>query len=174
VNCPSCGAAMRLDTDREFFQCEYCRSFYFPEPNADGVRVLEEPAKLACPVCAVPLVHAAVADRRILYCTKCRGMLISMNLFLAIIQDLRAHRAIAAEAGHQPDWKDLDRHIYCPQCGQTMDTHPYGGGGGVIIDACENCSLNWLDYGELDKVVRAPDHEFASQLWGPIEPPPAR
>jgi hypothetical protein len=33
-----------------------------------------------------------------------------------------------------------------------MDTHPYGGPGNVIIDNCERCELNWLDYGELAKV----------------------
>jgi Zn-finger nucleic acid-binding protein len=43
-----------------------------------------------------------------------------------------------------------------------MDTHLYGGGGNVIIDDCENCDLNWLDYGELDRIVRAPDREYVS------------
>jgi Zn-finger nucleic acid-binding protein len=42
-----------------------------------------------------------------------------------------------------------------------MDTHLYGGGGNVILDDCENCGLNWLDYGELDRIVRAPDREYA-------------
>jgi Zn-finger nucleic acid-binding protein len=41
-----------------------------------------------------------------------------------------------------------------------MDTHPYGGPGNVIIDTCENCSLNWLDYGELQHIVRAPDERY--------------
>ena len=46
-----------------------------------------------------------------------------------------------------------------------MDTHPYGGGGSVIIDDCENCALDWLDYAELDRIVRAPDREYAGEAW---------
>jgi Zn-finger nucleic acid-binding protein len=51
-----------------------------------------------------------------------------------------------------------------PQCGEEMDKHPYGGGGNVIIEDCERCSLNWLDYGELERIVQAPDREYASDL----------
>jgi len=45
----------------------------------------------------------------------------------------------------------------CPNCGVQMVTHPYGGPGNVILDTCEHCSLNWVDYGELQRIVRAPD-----------------
>ena len=38
-----------------------------------------------------------------------------------------------------------------------METHFYNGPGNVIIDDCEHCELNWLDTGELMRVVRAPD-----------------
>ena len=34
------------------------------------------------------------------------------------------------------------------------------GPGNVIIDTCESCSLNWLDYGELQRIVRAPDARY--------------
>jgi TFIIB-like protein len=90
-----------------------------------------------------------------------------MNLFVAIIQELRSHRDTSADAVRQPDWKDLNRKIRCPQCGKTMDTHAYGGPGNVIIDDCERCSLDWLDYGELDKIVRAPDHAYTGHAWDP-------
>ena len=59
-----------------------------------------------------------------------------------------------------PDPKDLQRRINCPQCGKVMDTHPYGGPGNVIIDDCERCAVNWLDYGELQRIVRAPEHHY--------------
>jgi Zn-finger nucleic acid-binding protein len=45
-----------------------------------------------------------------------------------------------------------------------MDTHPYGGPGNVIMDTCEHCSLNWLDYGELQRIVRAPDERYVIQI----------
>jgi Zn-finger nucleic acid-binding protein len=86
--------------------------------------------------------------------------LIEMDIFMAIVQDLRARRQGTADAARQPDWKDLDRRLKCPQCGQQMDTHPYGGPGNVIIDDCEHCSVNWLDYSELDRIIRAPDRQY--------------
>jgi hypothetical protein len=91
-------------------------------------------------------------------------MLIQMDTFVAIVHNLRAHHEISAEAAHQPDWNEMDRRIKCPQCGQDMDTHPYGGGGNVIIEDCEGCELNWLDYGELERIVLAPDREYASDV----------
>ena len=56
-----------------------------------------------------------------------------------------------------PDWRGLDRSTKCPQCKQQMDTHLYGGPGNVIIDVCEACGLVWLDHGELERIVSAPD-----------------
>jgi Zn-finger nucleic acid-binding protein len=163
VTCPNCGAPMRLEPDQESLVCDYCHTVHFPETNAEGVRVLTEPSPLHCPVCAVPLVHAAIARQRMLYCDQCRGMLIGMGTFIAIVHNLRVRHEISGEA-HQPDWTEMERKIQCPQCGQEMDTHPYGGGGNVIIEDCERCELNWLDDGELQRIVQAPDREYASDV----------
>jgi len=151
---------MRLKEDTDCFTCDFCGGIFVPEPNADGVRVLSVPAAESCPVCSLVLVHAAIVGHRLRYCTNCHGMLIAMDLFLVIVQDLRARRETEFAAAHRPDPKDLDRHIHCPQCREPMDTHPYMGPGNVIIDSCENCSLDWLDYGELDRIVRAPDRTY--------------
>src|SRR5579863_4466910 len=134
MTCPSCGAPMRLEANKDYLVCDYCGNVHYPDPNADGVRVLDEPSPLACPKCAIPLVHAAIGGQRILYCNRCHGMLIGMDVFLAIIEDLRSRREAVSDAARQPDWGDLDHHIRCPQCGETMDTHAYAGGGNVIID----------------------------------------
>jgi len=150
---------MRLEEGKERLVCEFCQTMHFPDPNADGVRALGIEAPERCPACAVPLVHAAIAAERILYCEKCRGMLIPMDSFLEIIQDLRSRREAPAYTARQPDWTDLDRRRNCPHCGAGMDTHPYCGPGNVIIDDCERCHVNWLDYGELDRIVRAPDRQ---------------
>ena len=48
---------MRLLDGRECLTCEYCKSEYLPEKNEDGVRVLDDPSELSCPVCAVSLTH---------------------------------------------------------------------------------------------------------------------
>jgi Zn-finger nucleic acid-binding protein len=162
MNCPSCGAAMRLKEDAEFFTCGYCGNIQFPELNSDGVRVLGEPAGLACVVCTVDLVHAAVAGHRMRYCERCRGMLIGMEVFVEIVQDLRARRAGTVDAPRAPEWTDLNRRLVCSQCKRDMDTHLYGGPGNVVIDTCENCSVNWLDYSELERIVRAPDPQYVA------------
>jgi LSD1 subclass zinc finger protein len=159
MNCPSCGAPLHLLEGRESFTCEYCRAVYLPDKNEDGVRVLDQPSGLLCPICAVPLVHAALARQRILYCTRCRGSLIPMPVFVLVVEDLRAQRGAAAIAP-PPDPHELDRRLRCPQCGGAMDTHYYAGGGNVVIDDCSRCELNWLDAGELMAIVRAPGHSL--------------
>lgn len=164
MNCPNCGAPMQLKDDADYLLCEYCQTPHFPDPNADGVRVLGVPSGMNCSLCAVPLMHASIVRERIFYCEHCRGMLISMGVFEEIVQDLRSRREASLDAAHPTNWKDLDRRINCPKCSATMDTHPYCGPGNIIIDTCENCALNWLDYSELDRVVRAPDPSAPSIL----------
>jgi Zn-finger nucleic acid-binding protein len=149
---------MRLEEDKDYLNCDYCRSMYFPEANDDGVRVLGEPAYELCPVCEIPLVHAAVGGQRILHCGRCRGILLAVPVFVQLIDDLRAHHDHASAIARPLNPKDLERTIRCPRCHGPMDTHPYGGPGNIVLDTCENCFLHWLDYGELQRIVRAPDY----------------
>lgn len=151
---------MRLKAGEECFTCSYCGTVAVPDANAEGIRVLGVPAALNCPVCAGALVHAAASGMRILYCDLCQGMLISIGIFPAIVQDLKAHRETSGYVARPFEPQDLDRHLRCPQCRGIMNTHLYGGGGNIIIDNCEKCDLNWLDHGELDRVVRAPDRLY--------------
>jgi Zn-finger nucleic acid-binding protein len=160
MNCPSCGAPLRLEDGKEYLTCAYCGSLHFPEKNEDGVRVLPESSLLLCPVCAVPLVHAALAGHRLLYCECCRGMLLAMDAFLDLMDELRAHRDSASAIPPAARPEEIQRRSLCPQCHQTMDTHYYAGPGNVVIDSCSACHLDWLDYGELRRVVAAPEHRF--------------
>lgn len=157
MNCPSCGGVMRLEEDKEFLRCEFCKNIVFPEKNDDGMRVLVELSELSCPDCAVPLVHAALEGWRMLYCSKCRGMLVSADIFVELILDLHAHSDGSGAIPRAPDPKDLLRRTNCPKCHRQMDTHYYAGPGNVIIDDCETCHLNWLDYGELRRIARGRD-----------------
>ena len=163
LNCPGCGAPMRLEDGRDTLVCDYCGQISVPEANDDGVRILGEASTLACPVCASPLVQAAMARHRILYCTHCRGTLIGMGEFGALIGDLRAEAHGAEEIPRPPAPRELQRHIRCPQCGTTMDTHFYAGPGNVVIDDCSRCALNWLDAGELRTIAHAPDHSYTHE-----------
>lgn len=161
MNCPSCGAPLRLEGVQEALACDYCKNIYYPEKQEDGVRVLGEAAAEACPICAIPLMHAILARERIRYCTRCRGMLVPMASFLAIVGELKAGAPDGVPRAPDPD--ELKRHIDCPQCHQRMDTHYYGGPGNVVIDDCSRCFLNWLDHAELMRIARAPDRQYADE-----------
>ena len=154
---------MRLAPDDDFLNCDYCHTTYYPEKTGEGVRVLGEADKLGCPVCAVPLVHAALDGHRLLYCERCRGMLISMDIFVPLIGELRGERNSAAFAGRRPDPGELRRRVNCPDCRRPMDTHFYGGPGNIVIDDCSRCRWNWLDPGELTRIVRAPERVYQTE-----------
>jgi Zn-finger nucleic acid-binding protein len=160
MNCPNCGAPMRLLDDADCLSCDYCKTLQLSKKNKDGVGLLGELSNLPCPLCAVPLEHAVIDRHRTLYCNSCCGSLISMPVFVSLVNDLRAQQAGAYEIPRAPDPQRLRRRIKCPQCKQTMETHYYGGPGNVIIDDCPRCELNWLDSGELMHIARAPDHSF--------------
>lgn len=153
---------MQLRADEGFFTCDFCGSVHVPDANADGVRILEQRGAQVCPICPVPLVEAAVDSQRILYCPHCRGMLIRMGVFRSVIQDLRSRREAPTNTVFPLERKELDRRIHCPMCSQEMNTHVYGAGGNVVVSTCESCEVIWLDYGELDRIVRAPDHTYSS------------
>jgi len=152
---------MRLLEGRDSFICDYCRQVYVPQENADGVRMLGEASELECPVCSVPLVHASMARHRLLYCQHCRGTLVGMGEFTALIGDLRSetHGGPATPRAPAPD--ELQRRLRCPQCHGAMDAHYYAGPGNIVIDDCSRCELNWLDEGELRTIAHAPDHSYS-------------
>jgi Zn-finger nucleic acid-binding protein len=157
---------MELNPDCGCWVCPYCASEWAPQADIDGVRVLDTSA-LDCPLCVstgpnAKLSKARVLDYGLLYCQTCQGMLIPMDDLVPLTDDLRAGRGAPAYVGRPPDPKSLDRRIACPQCHQTMDTHPYGGPGNIIMDTCEPCEVHWLDRGELRRIAFAPDHRYAS------------
>jgi Zn-finger nucleic acid-binding protein len=156
---------MSLNAGKDVLRCDYCETLHFPEVNSDGVRVLDVDSEYACPCCAeAKLVHASIGGERVLNCRRCRGLLIGMSVFAALIEELRSRHQMSEYAGKQPDWDELKRLVKCPQCTAPMDAHPYAGPGAVIIDSCSDCGLNWLDYGELQRIVRAPDRRFVMPI----------
>ncbi len=164
MNCTNCGAPMRVEEDRDYLVCDFCGGTHFPEPDAEGVRVLGEVDRSDCPVCRVPLVHAAVNGCRVLFCSRCRGLLVSMDTFMGLVSALRAQRP-AGEAAGPIQWKDLGRRIRCPRCFHHMDTHPYAGPGNVVIDNCPHCRVNWLDHGELLRIGSSPERRYSEEAW---------
>ncbi len=164
MNCPSCGAPMHLKPDEDSYKCDYCHAVFLPERDDDGVRVLGEPTQQECSICSALLSNAAIAKIRILYCTQCHGMLIPMAVLQALVDELKSTASGGTIPQPPADAQDLDRKIICPQCHHCMDTHRYAGPGNVVVDACEDCGLIWLDRGELMHIVHAPD-ERVSDTW---------
>jgi Zn-finger nucleic acid-binding protein len=173
MHCEHCGASMRLDRDRGMLVCDYCGAECIPGMDEDGVQVVG-PTSKKCPVCQAALSDGLIEGRAVLYCTQCRGMLIAMDTFPSLIDDLRSHRERSPELAQRRDEADSARHLHCPQCSSEMDGHPYGGPGNVNIDSCETCSVIWLDRHELRKIVVAPDHEPLYLRYGDDEPRPSR
>jgi Zn-finger nucleic acid-binding protein len=169
MNCRNCGAPMKPLDDRDYLFCAYCGSFHFPPESSQGVRVLDEPGALDCPICHIPLTTASIQSNRVLYCTQCRGILAKQSVFLALVDYQRARAPGPPDRPRPLNAEDLQREVHCPSCHQLMDTHPYYGPGNVVIDNCAHCGLIWLDYGELGIITNAPgpDHAWSIRFGWP-------
>lgn len=149
---------MHLTAGQASMVCDYCKGVYFPETEDEGVRVLDEAEDeqaqhQMCPVCGVPLLNAALKGSAILYCRRCRGLLTDMGHFISLVEE--THKGNSSIVPSNSDPSELTRKINCPRCHKPMETHFYYGGGHVVIDDCDRCSLVWLDYGELVRISSA-------------------
>ena len=154
---------MVLAQNRDFFFCEFCRSFQLPKASSDRIRVLDESASdIKCSVCRSPLYQASIGGYRGLKCKKCGGILMDQSTFREMINYLRASAEGPPEQPQPLNREELQGQIRCPYCGATMDRHPYYGPGSIVIDTCSQCSIIWLDYKELDIVIDAPGSDRGS------------
>jgi Zn-finger nucleic acid-binding protein len=156
MNCANCGAPARLDLERGLIVCDYCRTETTPPIGEDGVQVLVQTG-MQCPACENALAEGRAGEFELLYCTACRGMLVPMADFMPLVANLRLYRAGPAAVLPRDPEHGIKLPRICPRCQSPMDHHPYGGGGNVFLDTCEACSANWLDKGELQRIVAAPD-----------------
>lgn len=156
MNCANCGAGLRPVGNRNYFRCDHCETFHFPEQTGDGVAELGGEAAFGCPVCENQLTRAAIDGHEVSYCRTCRGFLATNATFGAIV---RLRRAANAPPEHVPlpfAPAELARRVTCPRCRKPMDTHPYHAGGNAVIDTCHRCHVVWLDAGELTVIGRYP------------------
>ena len=159
MNCRNCGATMKLVDGRDYFVCEYCTAFYFPNADpasVDGVQVLGERSELACPVCEQTLVAGTIDKRRVLHCERCRGVLATNAEFVEIVKSRRSKYSGPDLRPTPLDQKQLKRSLRCPACRSAMDTHPYYGPGAIVVDTCPRCFLIWLDHGEIAVIEQSP------------------
>jgi len=149
-SCDNCGAPLNAVPGRNYLQCPYCLSFHFPTEQKDGVVPGNEFSGHACPVCARPLVRSSVEGVDAHWCENCHGLLLERRNFTRIVEIRRAMHRKGYDVDEVAEELDIiPRHLRCPGCHGTMETHPYFGPGRVVIDACGNCHLIWLDPGEL-------------------------
>jgi Zn-finger nucleic acid-binding protein len=165
MNCKNCGAPLILVWEKEFFLCEYCKTLHFPEANKDYIRSLEKPTDITCPICHEPLLQALLDQTRVLHCTKCKGILVDTFAFFPTILFIRGRTNGPELSPRLLHEEELKRELSCPYCQQKMDTHPYAGPGNIVIDTCNNCSLNWLDYGEFYRIVNGSGHDNKNWYW---------
>ena len=147
-----------MRTENSTYKCDYCHNVVVADKNSDGISLSTEADSdgEGCPICALPLMKATLGRLPLLVCTKCDGMLIAMQEFQDLITASRAeHRGPVATSPANVNSDQLRRHIGCPHCHRPMEAHFYGGAGNVVMDTCENCSLNWLDHGELARIANA-------------------
>ena len=159
MNCKNCGGAMELVATRGYFFCRYCGSFHFPDSAADGgIKVLGDLGTPSpCVVCRQPLTSATLDDTHdVRYCRNCRGALLRRTSFAAVVEQRRAWALDTPGPPVALNRSELDRKVSCPACTRAMVTHPYYGPGNVVIDSCASCELVWLDFGELEQIVKAP------------------
>lgn len=154
MNCRNCGAAMVPVSDRAYFHCLHCRSFEFPTTNEDGIVAIGELTELPCPICNSHLTSATIEGYSISFCNTCRGFLTTNAEFSEILFRRRSQVANQPDVSRTFDPAELKRRIACPKCRKKMDTHPYGGGGNVVIDTCARCQLIWFDARELEVLAR--------------------
>ena len=144
---------MQADKARGVFACTHCGSIDEQPAIIVNVEVTGTSAS-ACPDCTVPLATARLDGHPLLFCQRCQGMLIEMMHFVSVINAARAHeqqRGVILPRRQNPG----ERTLACPQCGEAMLNHLYGGPGNLVIDTCERCQVNWLDPGELRRIARA-------------------
>ncbi|OQA18685.1 MAG: A2L zinc ribbon domain protein [Chloroflexi bacterium ADurb.Bin360] len=161
MNCRNCGAPMVLVRERDYYQCEYCGSTYFPNISTEGIRLLgENPDGIRCPLCGILLNLATFDDVHQGYlCSRCRSLLFTRTDFRRLIETRRARATTPPEMPVRYAPEELQRQIRCPVCARTMETYPYMGPGNIVIDTCQTCDLIWLDHRELERVVNAPGRD---------------
>lgn len=169
LRCPSCGAAA-TEGDRACGHCgsllstRRCATCFTLSPR-DAERCVRcgallpadafKPAAGACPACRQPLVSRSAGVVGFSECARCGGLFLSREAFDAVAKDAGTRErartfdeiprtGAASEPGFQ--------YRPCPVCRKLMNRSNYGGGSGVIVDACGPHGV-FFDRGELTRIV---------------------
>jgi len=169
LRCPSCGAAA-TEGDRACGHCgsllstRRCATCFALSPR-DAERCVRcgallpaealKPATGTCPDCRQPLVARTAGVVGFSECARCGGLFLGQEAFEAVEKD--ADTRERARAFDEPPRKGADpergfHYRPCPVCHKLMNRSNYGGGSGVIVDACGPHGV-FFDRGELTRIV---------------------
>lgn len=119
-----------------------------------------------CPDCHLDLAAHAFGAVGYSECPRCSGLFLKREAFEAVTKDadtrakvrLAEPPADAAPASAALPGKGASgafpavRYRPCPACRKLMNRSNYGGGSGIVLDACRDHGL-WFDKGELAAIV---------------------
>ncbi len=114
--------------------------------------------KLKCPRDAQPLTPAIIDASgvavRAFECQECTGHWLEAEDLKEVEQSVEIH---LSEWKHLPGVETQGQILVCPRCRQPrmlMDKVLSKRDHRVVMDVCSNCKGVWLDYGELEAIMR--------------------
>ena len=119
----------------------------------------------SCPDCHLDLVSHAFGAVGYAECPRCAGLFLRREAFEAVTKDADTRAkvrlaeplpAAAPASASSPKAKSgafpAVKYRPCPSCRKLMNRSNYGGGSGIVLDACRDHGL-WFDKGELAAIV---------------------
>lgn len=168
MNCGTCSSVMLPVYGQSHHHCYSCNTYSFPASINETVEAIAPTGKktdFQCPRCAIALEVGTLAGKaQVCFCENCRGYVIDNDTFGDVAQALRANYTGADDKPTPIDPNQLEVSQNCPACFGKMEAHPYYGPGSVVIDSCSHCKLNWMDHGELGRIIRAPGRRAGNRL----------
>ncbi len=180
--CPSCGAPAAKDARAcvhcgSLLATKRCISCFALSPR-EAERCVKCGALLpaaafvadgsgSCPDCRLDLVSHAFGAVGYAECPRCAGLFLRREAFEAVTKDADTRAkvrlaeplpAAAPAPAASPTAKAKSgvlpavKYRPCPFCRKLMNRSNYGGGSGIVLDACREHGL-WFDKGELAAIV---------------------
>ncbi len=104
----------------------------------------------SCPLCQVELTQGTYEGFRVFRCSQCNGLLLDTTRFESIKRIPEKTLPELETEAREEFIGDTAGPIRCPRCHLTMQKKPLTVPGfDLHVDVCRNCTLIWLDGGEM-------------------------